>query len=293
MIPSMDNGSVRSMLLRGAALLIENGVPNARRNAEWLLCHSLGCSTLDLYTHSGRWPADDQASVFWQNVHRRANREPLQYILGATEFMSRPFVVPTGVFVPRPDTEILVELAEARLRRMPLERSLEALDLCCGSGVIAVSLTARIPNLNAIAVDACALAVATTQKNARRNGVDDRITAVEADVIRYLSSDDHEVSAVLCNPPYIVTNELSNLPPEVSDHEPRAALDGGPDGLDFYRAVTPKLADRLRPGGFAAFEIGDDQGAAVSGMMTEAGLVDVSVSPDFAGCDRVVVGVMH
>ena len=90
-----------------------------------------------------------------------------------------------------------------------------------------------------------------------------------------------------------MTNELSNLPPEVSEHEPRAALDGGPDGLDFYRAVTPKLADRLRPGGFAAFEIGDDQGAAVGGMMTEAGLVDVSVSPDFAGRDRVVVGVMH
>jgi len=205
--------------------------------------------------------------------------------------MSLPFVVPTGVFVPRPDTEILVELAEARLRRMPLERSLEVLDLCCGSGVIAVSLTARIPNLNAIAVDACALAVATTQKNARRNGVDGRLNAVEADAIRYLNSDDHEVSAVLCNPPYIVTKELPSLPPEVSDHEPRGALDGGADGLDFYRTATPKLAGRLQPGGFAAFEIGDNQGAAVGGMMTEAGLVDVSVSPDFAGRDRVVVGV--
>lgn len=273
-------------------MLAEYGVPNARRNAEWLLCDSLGYSPLDLYIRSGRRLSDQEAEVYWGGIRRRCGREPLQYIVGTTEFMSLPFVTPTGVFVPRPDTEVLVELAETRLRGLPLDSPLEILDLCCGSGVIAVSLAARIPNLTAVAVDTCARAVTTTRTNAERNGVGERVLAVETDAREYLESGlDRTFSAVVCNPPYVRVGELASLPPEVRDHEPRAALDGGQEGLDFYRVVAPGLARRVRPGGFAAFEIGDGLGAAVRNILIEAGFADVAITPDYAGRHRVVHGV--
>jgi release factor glutamine methyltransferase len=295
------------LVRRGTAVLREHGVPNARNNAEWILCHSLQCRRIDLYVSSADVPTADQAKDYWMNITRRAGREPLQYILGTTEFMSLPFLTPGGVFVPRPDTEVLIETAEARLRDVPIDRSLHVLDLCCGSGVVAVSLAARIPNLTVTAVDACENAVESTKTNATLNRVADRIVVVGSEACAFFSQPSeattastlrrsYEVgrpmrfSAIVCNPPYIETSQLESLPPEVRDHEPRAALDGGADGLDFYRRVAPMLPRWLEQGGFAAFEIGDTQGAEVSAILLDAGLSGITVTPDFAGRDRVVIG---
>lgn len=280
---------IRELLSRAEDHLVRHGVPNARRNAEWMLCHTLGWSMLDLYVQSGERLKDERVDAFWQRVERRASREPLQYILGSTEFMSLPFDVRPGVFVPRPETEVLVERAEALLRARPLHEPLRVLDLCCGSGIIGVSLAARIANLAVTAVDISHEAADMTAHNAGRNGVADRVRVIEADAFAWLEGSRDRVTAILCNPPYIESGQLAALPREVREHEPVRALDGGPDGLDFYRRVIPLLRPRLVAGGFVMFEIGDTQGPAVSSLLRDAGFADVEVVRDLSGRDRVVV----
>jgi release factor glutamine methyltransferase len=287
---SSDN-NIRSLLNRGETLLAERGVPNARRNVEWILCDALACSVLDLYTAKGP-PAAEDVERFWERIHRRAEREPLQYILGNTEFMSLQFEVHPGVFVPRPDTEVLVEKAERWLRARPLDEPLRVLDLCCGSGVIGVSLAARIPNLQAWAVDRNIQAIAATMANARLNDVDDRLRVARDEAAGFLEGvaggTPERFTAITCNPPYIESDEIDRLPDEVRNHEPIAALDGGADGLALYRELIPRLSERLIPGGLAIFEIGDAQAEAVSVMLVEEKFEGVETIQDFAGHDRAV-----
>lgn len=283
-----QTGNVREWLQRAEAHLVSHGVPNARRNAEWMLCYSLGWNMLDVYVRSTAALEGDRAHRYWEFVERRASREPLQYILQGTEFMSLPFEVRRGVFVPRPETELLVESAERHLRTRPLHQALRVLDLCSGSGIVGVSLAVRVPNLDVVAVDVSPEAVALTAANAVRNGVEDRVRVVEVDALDFLERSDDRFAGVVCNPPYIATGELSALPREVREHEPMRALDGGKDGLDFYRRVAPLLARRLHADGFVGFEIGDSQGRAVSMLLRDAGWLAVDVAKDYAGCDRVV-----
>ena len=282
--------NIRELLSRAEDHLVQNGVPNARRNAEWMLCHTLGWSMLDLYVQSGSRLGDDRLDAYWQRVERRARREPLQYILGTTEFMSLPFDIRPGVFVPRPDTEVLVERAETRLRSRPLHEPLTVLDLCCGSGIIGVSLAQRIGNLSVTSVDVSVEAADLTAHNAGKNGVADRVRVIQADAFAFLDGTHGSFTAIVCNPPYIESGELAALPREVREHEPMLALDGGRDGLDFYRRVIPMLRPRLAADGFVMFEIGDTQGAAVSSMLRETGFAGVDVAKDLSGRDRVVVG---
>jgi release factor glutamine methyltransferase len=282
---------IRALLQRGEAMLVEHGVPNARRNAEWMLCDALECSILDLYTREAP-PPGDRVHRYWEHVERRMTREPLQRILGTTEFMSLPFEVHAGVFIPRPDTEVLVEAAERWLKARSLHEPLRVLDLGCGSGVIGVSLARRVPNVTLDAVDDTAEAVAATKRNARLNRVNERVRVWRCDAARFLDRRMDEApdcfTAIACNPPYIESADLQSLPPEVRDYEPVAALDGGADGLDAYRALVPRLGRRLLPDGLAIFEIGDAQGGAVSGMLADEGFMEIEVITDLAGCDRVV-----
>jgi release factor glutamine methyltransferase len=297
--------SLRSLAQWGAEYLRKRGVPNARNNAEWILCDAANCSRLQVYIGAPRSVPPGTGEKYVSNLKRRARREPLQYILGSTEFMSLPFRTPPGVFVPRPDTETLVEQLESQLRAMPLSPCLDVLDLCCGCGVVGISLAHRIPNLEVWAVDSSGRAVEATKKNALINGVEHRLHVVHEAAAPFLEAGTEgriesirlrpgvrpRFSAIACNPPYIATPDLPGLPPEVREHEPIEALDGGPDGLDFYRRIMPVLPERLVPGGIAAFEIGDTQGAAVREMMEDAGLTGVSITPDYAGRDRVVSGM--
>jgi release factor glutamine methyltransferase len=281
--------TIRELLNRAENHLIKNGVPNARRNAEWMLCASLGVSMLDLYVRSKESLAPDAVAGYWRRIERRASREPLQYILGSTEFMGLPFFARPGVFVPRPDTEVLVEHAEKKLRALALHEPALVLDLCCGSGVIGVSVAKRVPNAGVTAVDVSDAAVELTSDNAAHNGVSDRVRLVHDDAVEYLDSTADRFAAILCNPPYIASGELAGLPREVRDHEPMLALDGGADGLDFYRRAISRMVRCLLPGGFVMVEIGDDQGDAVSALFRDAGFTDVRVIKDLAGRDRVVV----
>jgi release factor glutamine methyltransferase len=286
--------TIRTLIQQAEAALVEHRVPNARRNAEWMLCHVLGCSVLDLYVRTGE-PGVEQVERYQEFVRRRCGREPLQRILGTTEFMSLEFGICDGVFIPRPDTEVLVETAERWLRSCPVDEPLRILDLGCGSGVIAVSLAVRVPNLEVWAVDAASEAVAATAGNAQALGAGERVRVWPGDAAAFLESvadgAPERFTAIACNPPYIATGELEGLPPEVRNHEPMAALDGGADGLDAYRELIPKLAARLIPGGLAIFEIGDAQARAVSGMLAAEEFTDVDVFQDYAGRDRVVAAL--
>jgi release factor glutamine methyltransferase len=280
--------NIRELLRLAEQELESNGVPNAANNAAWMLCELVGWKMVEMYAHHRTRLSDDLLDIYWDMIERRAGREPLQYILGSTEFMSLPFEARPGVFIPRPETETLVEHADRMLRDLPLHQPLSALDLCCGSGIIGVSLAHRIGNLDVTAVDVSTDAVELTAQNARKNDVSERMRVVQSDAFRYLEKWSEQVTAILCNPPYIESGDLARLPREVREHEPMLALDGGSDGLDFYRRVVPLLRPRLGTGGFVMFEIGDTQADAVMEMLRGAGFAKVFVIQDLSGRDRVV-----
>jgi release factor glutamine methyltransferase len=203
--------------------------------------------------------------------------------------MALPFVARPGVFVPRPDTEVLVEHAQKKIRARELHEPALVLDLCCGSGVIGVSIARHVPNAGVTAVDTSDAAIELTAENAALNAVSDRVRLVHDDAIDYLAGTTDRFAAILCNPPYIASGDLAGLPREVREHEPFLALDGGPDGLDFYRRAIPQMVRCLLPGAFIMVEIGDTQGDAVSALFQAAGFTTIRVMHDLAGRDRVVL----
>jgi len=273
------------------AYLVERGVPNARRNAEWMLGHVLDCRSPDLYLNPYRVIDRRDLDAFHALVARRGARQPLQYILGSTEFMSLPFRMKPGVFIPRPDTEVLLEVVENRLGWEPLDassgRAARILDLCCGAGVIGISLLHRHRRAECVAVDLSPQAVALAGTNAAKNGVEARYRCLEADALEFARSSGERFDLIVCNPPYVPSAEIEKLLPEIKDHEPRIALDGGPDGLDFYRQLIPALPGIARAPAWVTLEIGDSQGTAVKALLEENGLVEAAIQRDYAGLERV------
>jgi release factor glutamine methyltransferase len=280
--------NIGELLREGWMHLERNGVPNARRNAEWMLASALECRVLDLFVESRRRAPATGTERYRGFLSRRVAREPLQYITGETSFMSLPFKMSPGVFVPRPDTEVLVERMEVKLERY--SRAMRILDLCSGSGVIGIALASRLANCEVIGVDSSEKAVRLAAENALLNGVKERVGFVHSSAEEYLSAEDFDFTAVVCNPPYIASEEIGELPPEVRDHESRDALDGGPDGLDFYRRAIPRLGEWVQSGGYAAFEIGATQRDAVIRFLESESFGETESYRDYSGHDRVVIG---
>ncbi len=216
-------------------------------------------------------------------VRRRLAHEPLQYILGEWSFYRQTYKVTPDCLIPRSDTEVLVEEA---LRQLPPNARFA--DLCTGSGCIAVSTLAERPDFSCIAVDKFPATLALAVHNAQKNGVSDRFTPLQADVLTPFALCAHgSLDAILSNPPYIRTESLSALAPELH-REPVAALDGGTDGLCFYRAILQNTAVFLKKDGFFLFEIGYDQGEALEQLGKEAGFTDCRIRKDYGGNPRVV-----
>ena len=287
-----DVKTVRALLRVTAGYLQEKGVDSARLNAERLLADVLGMSRIELFMQHDRPVLGTELDRYRALVRRRAGGEPLQQILGETEFFSRTFKVEPGVFIPRPETERLVEIARGLV--CPGDRNLlepVAVEIGCGTGVIAVSLALEIPRLAVWATDVAPAAVDLARRNAHRHGVETRVTVLEGSRFDPLPAHLRgEVDLLVSNPPYIRSAEIPGLSREVAEHDPRAALDGGADGLVFYRAVASGLGHWLRPGGQVALEIGADQGEAVPPILAASGLVDLAVHKDYADRDRVVTG---
>ncbi len=259
----------------------EKGIDTPRLDAELLLAHVLGLDRVGLYLNYDRPLNDEELDALRPLVKRRGQREPLQYLLGYTEFWSRRFKVSPAVLIPRPDTEILVEEA--------LNRAGESgclLDVGTGSGVIAVALAGELPGWRVEGLDISSAALEIAGFNARRNAVEERLQLYPGDFNRL---PDRRYDMIVSNPPYIAAAEFDTLMPEVRCHEPRAALVAADDGLEAYRKLAQQT-DRLLPGGWLLVEIGYRQAEAVQGLFAAAGLTDIYLRHDYAGQPRVVGG---
>lgn len=256
---------------------------NARFEAEQIVMYALRLCRLDLITKSKRAVSEKEIDAVSAMTERRKMGEPLGYILGECEFMGLPFYVESGVLIPRADTETLVETVVngAGDRK-------KVLDICTGSGCIGISLARFIPDARVTMLDISDIAVETAKKNAALSNVSDRVTVEKCDILREYPKDAFDI--IVSNPPYIETNVIETLQTEVKDYEPRLALDGGGDGLDFYRRITAIAPQMLEKGGMLAFEIGYNQGEAVRELMKKD-FKNIEIIKDLAGNDRVVTGI--
>ena len=258
------------------------GIESARLEAELLLAATLDLNRIGLYVNFERPLDADELAAFRERVRRRAQREPLQYILGETEFWSLPFNVGPAVLVPRADTEVLVEEALTRI-----EGAARVLDAGTGSGAIAVALACEKPEIQVTALDCSEPALEVARGNARRNGVAERVTCLAGD-LAVLPAGPFEI--IVSNPPYIPSKDWEGLMPEVRDYEPRLALDGGGDGLAAYRQLAAQAGALLIPGGWLLVEVGIGQAQEVSALFEAVGLLDVGQRNDYSGIARVVMG---
>jgi release factor glutamine methyltransferase len=226
----------------------------------------------------------EQLQLFSSLISRRASREPLAYITGRKEFWSLDLAVGPGVLIPRPDTETLIE----ELTRLHPDRAapLSILDLGTGSGCLLIAALHEYPNARGTGIDSSSEALAIARANIARHRLENRATLV---LSGWPDQTGQAFDVILSNPPYIPSAQIEDLEPEVARHEPRAALDGGPDGLDAYRALAPRLGRLLNPGGHALLEIGRGQDGAVEGLMAAAGLQTLRTVPDLAGIPRCLV----
>lgn len=274
-------------LARGGDLLERAGVEQPRLEAEVLLAAASGLTRTKVLTHPEYTLTGEVGDKFWQSVDKRSQGYPLQYLTGCQEFMSLPFKVTPEVLIPRGDTEVLVE---AVLNRVDKDRTWLAADVGTGSGAIAVSLAYYLPKAFIYALDISPAALKVAEENARALGVAQRIFFCQGDLLEPLLRKPEAVltglDAVLANLPYIPTGEWDKLPPEVR-HEPRLALDGGPDGLTLYRRLLPQAAKVLKPRGLLALEIGFDQGAKIKELAEATGAYTAGeILRDWAGRER-------
>lgn len=261
------------------------GIENPRLDAEVLLAHALGASRTKLVIELMRELAPEELARFRDLVKRRRKREPVAYLCGTREFYGRSFRVDARVLVPRPDTETLVEVALARTAHLSL--SARVLDLCTGSGCVAITLARERPTTHVVATDLSEGAIELARENALRLGAYN----VAFHVGDLYAEIDDRFDVVTANPPYIASADVAGLTPDIVDFEPRMALDGGDDGLSFYRRIAEGSFRRLGPGGLIAVEVGSGQADAVAELFVETGFGDIQRTRDYAKIERVVSGV--
>lgn len=285
--PAWDGAGSLEQLYRLGRRMLAGGEPgNSPMEAAFLFQKALGLDRGALLAR-GRENADpDRAKEYLTLVERRLAGEPLQYLLGEWEFFGLPFQVGPGVLIPRPETELLVEAALAAVEDLP---SPALLDLCSGSGCVPVALGSCRPDAQVWGVELSPAAMDYFRRNITTNSCGN-VTAVPGDVLALPPAvTERRYQVITANPPYIRRGELPGLQAEVQ-REPALALDGGEDGLDFYRRLPALCYPLLAPGGLLALEIGEDQGAAVSALVSQAGFCQVMVKNDLSGLARVVLG---
>ena len=277
--------------MQGVRRLLGAGIDSARLDAELLLGCALGVSREELILAAAKNLSVAESYRYEDFLVRRLNREPLAYITGRQEFWSLDFLVSGDVLVPRPETEMLVEFALSHLAEATNSELPRILELGTGSGAIAVALATELPQAQIVATEISPAALAIARRNASRNGVFDAIRFLEGDLFSALAEElENYFDLIISNPPYIPRDQVSKLDAEVSRWEPRAALDGGVDGLDFYRRIAEQAPGYLRQRGAVAVEIGAAMGAVVSALFrNRAAYVDTQVHQDYSGRDRVVL----
>ncbi|HSC87081.1 MAG TPA: peptide chain release factor N(5)-glutamine methyltransferase [Polyangiaceae bacterium] len=279
--------NVRSVLAFAMDDFKKRGVDSPRLEAEVLLAHVLGVDRVRLVIDSERPLQGDELERFRAGILRRRRGEPLAYILGKREFYGRMFKVDARALVPRPETEILVEVA---LRRTAARRLFgRALDLCTGSGCVAVSFARERPTWHVTGTDRSSDALGLARENAQRLGALWGVRFAEGDLFGAIGAQER-FELIVSNPPYIPSAEIAGLAEDVREFEPHLALDGGATGLDFYERIAIEALPHLTLGGVLAVEVGAGQAGDVRALFERAGLLDLELTRDYAGIERVVSG---
>lgn len=268
----------------GRERLASAGIDEAELDARLLLEYVCGTDRNQLIVYGQEPVREEELQRYQALLAQRANRIPLQHLTGVQSFMGLDFLVNEHVLIPRQDTEILVEEV---LRH--LHDGMRILDLCTGSGCILISLMRYSNDCQGLGADISPEALKVAEENAKRLIPEEEIRFVESDLYERVEG---MFDIIVSNPPYIPAGIIDTLMPEVRDHEPRLALDGSEDGLIFYRRIISECREHLKGGGMLFFEIGFDQGADVRELMEQAGFLEVEVSKDYAGLDRVVSGIL-
>ncbi len=269
----------KELLKAGENYLSDSGITESAADSFLLFSHVTGFHRADYFLKQDEAPTEAERTEYRRLLLKRGQHIPLQYITGEQEFMGLHFRVNESVLIPRQDTEILVETA------LPYVEGKEVLDLCTGSGCIAVSLSVLGKTSGCVAVDISKKALEVAQRNVEENLAE--VLLAESDLFENVSG---RFDIIVSNPPYIETKVVETLMEEVKGHEPHLALDGGEDGLSFYRRIISESRTYLKENGMIFFEIGCEQAASVSMLLRDAGFDDIVCRKDYAGLDRVVYG---
>lgn len=286
----MQIWKIINIIQESTAFLNAKGIENPRLNAEQLLAHLLQLSRVDLYVQFDRPLNKKERDDYKVLLKRRAGHEPLQYILGSTEFMSLPFHVTPAVLIPRPETEIIVE----KILRTTKNQTLDILDIGTGSGCIAISLAHYSSDYKITAWDKSEEAIQIAKENGNLNQVNERIDWQICDILNWTpNKDSAKFNLIVSNPPYVTEQEWKQLDPELKDHEPQIALSDGGDGLLFYRTISQKAKNLLKPNGLLYFEVGDKQANLVKEIMSADGFQDIEIYKDLNHIPRTVKGIIR
>jgi len=271
--------TVLEVISKSSDFLAKKGVDSPRLQTELLLAHVLQLPRMKLYLNFERQLTEPELDSLRKLVQRRGQREPLQHLVGSASFCGLDMAVNRHVLIPRPETELLAEAGWQFLSTLNSQPS-TVLDFGTGSGCIAIALAAKCPTSRVIALDVSADALAIAKQNAAKNGFTDHIEFRHGDGFAVLNPDER-FDLIVSNPPYIASAEIETLQPEVRDHDPRGALDGGADGLDFYRRLAAEARTFLKPRGKLMLEFGEGQADATSAILTAQNWKIEAVHPDY------------
>ncbi len=278
--------TVRDVLNWTCDYLESKGLPEPRLDVEYLLAYILKVNRLNLYMQMDRPMTKKELNLFKSLIKRRLSREPIQYIIGRAYIWKYEFFVQKGVFIPRRETETLIETAVNELKK---KSDAFVLDVGCGCGCIILSLARDLASVKGVGVDVDLLAIKVSVKNREFLNVQDKIFFVLGDLFSPFKKREL-FNAIVSNPPYVRSDEVEVLADEIKRYEPRIALDGGRDGLDFIRKLVKESPAYLKSGGFVALEVGVNQASSVKFLMERSGFVKVRTEKDLSGVERVVIG---
>ena len=282
--------TVRALLAEAIARFEATGLPTARQDAEWLLASRLGVERFALYLDPARTLEPEAVSAFEALVARRAAHEPLQHLLGFEDFRGLRLRVTPEALIPRPETEGLVEWALELFDAMTASGPPLMVDVGTGSGAIACALATARPAVQVLAVEASPAALTVAAKNVCALGLAGRVRLMRGDLLGPVAAHAGRVAMIVANLPYLPSAVIPTLPREVRDFEPRAALDGGPDGLGLLRRLVTAAPHALRPGGRLVLEIGEEQAGALASLMAAEGFIDIASRADLRGIERYITG---
>ena len=279
--------TVLEAIKKTAEFFDNKGVDSPRLQAELLLAHVLKLPRMKLYLNFDRALTPAEVDAFRETVRRRGQREPLQHIVGSVSFCGLEFVSNRNALIPRPETELLAQMGWEFLQQHPAATP-TAFDFGTGTGCLPIAIAVNCPRAKVWAGDISSEALSLARENAARHSVQDRVQFIESDGFAGLPPD-QRFDLIVSNPPYIATAEIATLQPEVRDHDPRLALDGGADGLDFYRRLAGQGGARLNPDGKIMVEFGDGQAAMVVEIFSQQNWIVEAIRQDYSPRDRFLL----